>query len=161
AAATVDWYLENGFSELPKQGPHAVTVPGAVDAWCRLLEDHGCKGIADALAPAIHYAENGYVVHDRVAFDWEDPETDLSADEVAARIFLPGGQPPKAGDVHRQPELAETLRIIARKGRAGFYEGAVAEDIVGRLRQLGGLHTLDDFASTKGDYKAPVGISYK
>jgi gamma-glutamyltranspeptidase/glutathione hydrolase len=160
AAATVDWYLENGFSELPKQGPHAVTIPGAVDAWCRLLADHGRKGIADALAPAIHYAENGYVVHDRVAFDWEDPETDLSLDEAAARIFLPGGKPPKAGDVHRQPELAETLRIIAKNGRAGFYEGAVAEDIVGRLRQLGGLHTLDDFAATKGDYKTPVSVSY-
>ena len=53
-AATVDWYLEKGFSELPKQGPHAVTIPGAVDAWCRLLEDHGRKGITDALAPAIH-----------------------------------------------------------------------------------------------------------
>ncbi|TGS82092.1 gamma-glutamyltransferase [Mesorhizobium sp. M3A.F.Ca.ET.174.01.1.1] len=159
-AATVDWYLEKGFGELPKQGPHAVTIPGAVDAWCRLLEDHGRKGMAEALAPAIHYAENGYVVHDRVAFDWEDPETDLSADEVAARIFLPGGKAPRAGDVHRQPELAEALRIIARKGRAGFYEGEVAEDLVGRLRALGGLHTLDDFAATRGEYKTAISTSY-
>ncbi|TPI38698.1 gamma-glutamyltransferase [Mesorhizobium sp. B3-1-9] len=161
AAATVDWYRDKGFSELPKQGPHAVTVPGAIDAWCRLLEDHGRKGLADALAPAIRYAEEGYVVHDRVAFDWEDPETDLSADEVATRIFLPGGKPPRAGDVHRQPEVAETLRVIARKGRAGFYEGAVADDLVGRLRALGGLHTLDDFAATKGDYRTPVSTSYR
>ncbi|TIV93057.1 MAG: gamma-glutamyltransferase, partial [Mesorhizobium sp.] len=64
AAATVDWYRDKGFSELPLHGPHAVTVPGAVDAWCRLLEDHGRKGLADALAPAIRYAEEGYVVHD-------------------------------------------------------------------------------------------------
>ncbi|MER9481956.1 gamma-glutamyltransferase [Mesorhizobium sp. M0494] len=161
AAATVDWYQENGFSELPKQGPHAVTIPGAVDAWCGLLEDHGRKGIADALAPAIHYAENGYVVHDRVACDWEESKIDLSADKAAARIFLPGGKPPTAGDVHRQPELAATLRIIAENGRAGFYEGQVAEDIVGRLRQLGGLHTLDDFAATKGDYKAAISTSYR
>ncbi|AZO33739.1 MAG: gamma-glutamyltransferase [Mesorhizobium sp.] len=161
AAATVDWYRDKGFSELPLHGPHAVTVPGAVDAWCRLLEDHGRKGLADALAPAIRYAEEGYVVHDRVAFDWHDPETDLSADEVATRIFLPGGRPPKAGDIHRQPELAETLRIIAKKGRAGFYEGAVAGDLVGRLRALGGLHTLEDFAATKGDYRTPVSTSYR
>lgn len=99
-------------------------------------------------------------MHDRVAFDWENPETDLSVDEAAARIFLPGGKPPKAGDVHRQPELAATLRIIAKKGRAGFYEGQVAEDIVGRLRQLGGLHTLDDFAATEGDYKTAISTSY-
>lgn len=161
AAATIDWYLEKGFSELPKQGPHAVTIPGAVDAWCRLLEDHGRKGIADVLAPAIHYAESGYVVHDRVAFDWEDPETDLSADETAARIFLPGGRPPRAGDVHRQPELAATLRLIARKGRAGFYEGEVADDLVNRLRELGGLHTQDDFAATKGDYRTAIGTAYR
>jgi gamma-glutamyltranspeptidase/glutathione hydrolase len=160
AAATVDWYLENGYDQIPNHGPHSVTVPGAVDAWCRLLEDHGRKGIADALAPAIHYAENGYVVHDRVAIDWADPETDLSLDEAAARIFLPGGKAPKAGDVHRQPELAATLRIIARSGRKGFYEGAVAEDIVSRLGELGGLHSLDDFASTGGDYTTPVGTSY-
>lgn len=158
---TVDWYLDRGFSELPKQGPHAVTVPGAIDAWCRLLDDHGRKGIADALAPAIHYAENGYVVHDRVAADWENPEIDLSADEVAARIFLPGGKPPKAGDVHHQPELAQTLRLIAKHGRSGFYEGPVAEDLIARLRHLGGLHTLEDFAATRGDYEPAVSTLYK
>ncbi|RVB16636.1 gamma-glutamyltransferase, partial [Mesorhizobium sp. M7A.F.Ca.CA.004.05.1.1] len=160
ARATVDWYREKGFDRIPLQGPHAVTVPGAVDAWSRLLEDHGRKGLAEALAPAIHYAENGYVVHDRVAFDWAEPETDLSADEHATRIFLPGGKAPRAGDVHRQPELAETLRIIAKHGRSGFYEGAVADDMVSRLNALGGLHTAEDFAATRGDYVAPVSTSY-
>ena len=57
-----------------------------------------------------------------------------------------------AGDVHRQPELAATLRMIARQGRAGFYEGEVAEDMVRRLKELGGVHSLEDFAATKGDY---------
>ena len=158
ATSTGIWTRDS--SEIPEQGPHAVTVPGAVDAWCRLLEDHGRKGLAEVLAPAIHYAENGYVVHDRVAFDWAEPEADLSADEHAARIFLPGGKAPKAGDVHRQPELAATLRTIAKQGRAGFYEGAVADDIVSRLTELGGLHSLEDFAATSGDYVAPVSISY-
>lgn len=160
AKATVDWYLERGFAGIPLRGPHAVTVPGAIDAWCRLLEDHGRKSLAEALAPAIHYAENGYVVHDRVAFDWGGPEAELSGDEHAARIFLPGGKAPKAGDVHRQPDLAATLRIIARQGRAGFYEGTVADDLVRRLNDLGGLHSHADFAATKGDYVAPVSTSY-
>ncbi|RVD32044.1 gamma-glutamyltransferase, partial [Mesorhizobium sp. M8A.F.Ca.ET.023.02.2.1] len=116
--------------------------------------------LAEVLAPAIHYAENGYVVHDRVAFDWADPEIDLAGDEHAARIFLPGGTAPKAGDVHRQPELAATLRVIAKRGRAGFYEGAVVDDMVRRLKELGGLHSHEDFAATRGDYVAPVSISY-
>ncbi|MER8741464.1 gamma-glutamyltransferase [Mesorhizobium sp. M1004] len=161
AAANADWFLERGHGELPGTGPHAVTVPGAIDAWCRLLEDHGRKGIDAALAPAIRYAEQGYVVHDRVAFDWADEVALLAADEHAARIFLPNGRAPQAGDVHRQPELAETLRMISKQGRAGFYEGEVAGDLVARLGALGGLHALDDFAATKGDYVKAVNTSYR
>lgn len=161
AAATLDWYRLNGFTELPESGPHAVTVPGAIDGWCRLLEDHGRKGIDAALAPAIRYAEEGYVIHDRVAFDWAESVSTLRSDSVAARIFLKDGEPLKAGDVHRQPELAKTLRIVAARGRAGFYEGEVAEDMVGRLRELGGHHSLADFANARGEYVEPVRTRYR
>jgi gamma-glutamyltranspeptidase/glutathione hydrolase len=161
SAATLDWYLERGFTAIPETGPHAVTVPGAIDAWCRLLGDHGRKGIDAALAPAIHYAEKGYVVHDRVAWDWEEMVPMLTADEHSARMLLTDGKPPQAGDIHRQPELAESLKRIAANGRAGFYEGPIAEDLVARLAELGGLHTLDDFAATKGDYVEPISVRYR
>jgi gamma-glutamyltranspeptidase/glutathione hydrolase len=160
AAADIDWYLARGHTALPTYGVHSVTVPGAIDAWCRLVADHGRKGIDDALAPAIHYAENGYVVHDRVAFDWALAADLLKQDEVTARIFLAAGEALKPGAIHRQPELARTLRLIAKHGRAGFYEGEVAEDITRRLRSLGGLHTLDDFAVTAGDYVEPIASEY-
>ncbi|UVC11709.1 gamma-glutamyltransferase [Rhizobium sp. TH2] len=159
-AAELDWYLERGFAQIPETGAHAVTIPGAVDAWCRLLADHGKKGIDAALAPAIRYAEKGCVVHDRVAFDWEEIAPILAQDEYSARMFLRDGQPFKAGDIHRQPELARSLRLIAEKGRAGFYEGEVAGDLVARLRALGGLHMLEDFAATKGDYVVPISVNY-
>lgn len=161
AAASVGWYREHGFAEIPERGAHAVTVPGAIDAWCRLLEDHGSKGIDAALAPAIRYAEQGYVVHDRVALDWGETAEVLARDQTAARILLPGGRAPRAGEVHRQPELAATLRAIARHGRDGFYAGAVADDMVACLRALGGLHTLDDFAATRGDYVKSVSTPYR
>ena len=160
-AATVDWYAAQGFQQIPSYGSHSVTIPGAIDAWCRLLEDHGRKGIDVALAPAIRYAEQGYVVHDRVAFDWAESVGLLRDDEPAARIFLPHGAAPKAGDLHVQPELAATLRLIASRGRDAFYEGPVAEDMVSHLRALGGLHTLEDFAATRGDYVAPVSTQYR
>ncbi|OWW05062.1 gamma-glutamyltransferase [Rhizobium sp. R72] len=160
AAATLDWYRSRNFLEVPTSGPHSVTIPGAIDAWCRLLEDHGEKGIAEVLAPAIAYAENGYVVHDRVAFDWRESVATL-CDEHAARIFLKSGAAYAQGDVHVQPELAATLRTIAAKGRYGFYDGEVAADIVERLRALGGLHTMDDFAATSGDYVEPVSTNYR
>ncbi|WP_310415488.1 gamma-glutamyltransferase [Mycoplana sp. BE70] len=160
-AATLEWYVERDFTEIPTHGPHSVTIPGAIDAWCRLIEDHGRKSLDEVLQPAIRYAERGYVIHDRVAFDWNDALGTLTGDEYAARLFLKDGAPLQAGAVHVQPELAATLRTIAARGRAGFYEGAVAEDLVGRLQALGGLHTLDDFASTAGEYVQPVSISYR
>jgi gamma-glutamyltranspeptidase/glutathione hydrolase len=161
AAANIDWYGSRNHSSIPTYGVHSVSVPGAIDAWCRLLADYGRKGIDAALTPAIHYAENGYVVHDRVAFDWANSEELLKSDETSRRIFLPGGKVPLPGTVHLQSELATTLRLIAQKGRSGFYEGEVAEDIVGRLRALGGLHTLQDFAATEGNYTEPVSVEYR
>ncbi|MDD7973987.1 gamma-glutamyltransferase, partial [Roseinatronobacter alkalisoli] len=159
--ATIDAYRAMGLTEVPKRGVHAVTIPGAIDGWCQLLADHGRLDMATVLAPAIHYAENGYVVHDRVAFDWKNVGQDLAADPHSARIFLPGGKAPDAGDIHKQPELGATLRLIAEHGRAGFYEGAVAEDMVNRLRELGGVHTLEDFAATRGEYVTPISTDYR
>lgn len=160
-AAKLDWYLENKFETMPTYGPHSVTIPGAIDAWCRLAQDHGSKDLADLLAPAIRYAEQGYVVHDRVAADWIETADQLAQDPHAKRVMLPGGKVPQAGDIHRQPELAETLRVIAKEGRRGFYEGKVAADMVDYLRSLGGLHDLADFAATEGNYVDPVTSTYR
>ena len=156
AALTAGWFTERGLTEVPRQSPAAVTVPGAIDAWTRLHTDHGKLSFADVLAPAIRFAEEGYAITPRVCRDWPLEQEMLSADATAARIFLPGGRAPKIGEVHRQPELAETLRRIAAEGRSAFYEGAIAEDIVSYLNALGGLHTLHDFASARGEYVTPV-----
>jgi gamma-glutamyltranspeptidase/glutathione hydrolase len=160
-AATLDWYLEREFESIPIYGPHAVTVPGLVDMWARIVADHGTRELGTLLHPAIRYAEDGYIVHDRVAFDWASCADLLAVDPNATRILMPQGRPPRAGERHRQPELAQTLRRVAEKGRDGFYAGPVAEDMVGHLRALGGLHTLEDFAATRGDYVQPIHTAYR
>ena len=160
-AATTDWYLERGFTEIPVYGPHAVTVPGLIDAWSRITADHGTRGLDELLQPAIRYAEEGFVVHDRVAFDWARVAERLARDPNAARILLPQGRAPRAGERFRQPELAATLRTIAAKGRDGFYHGPIAEEMVSYLNSLGGLHSLDDFAELKGAYVQPVQGRYR
>ena len=147
AAMTPEWFEERGLTEVPRQSPAAVTVPGAIDAWTRLHADHGRLPFADLLAPAIRFAEEGYAISPRVHRDWSLEEELLAADPTAARIFLPAAHAPKIGEIHRQPELAETLKRITAKGRSGFYEGPVAEDMVSYLRSLGGLHTMEDFAN--------------
>ncbi|MFQ5775523.1 MAG: gamma-glutamyltransferase [Kiloniellaceae bacterium] len=161
AAANAKWYRERGIRAIERHSPHAVTVPGAIDAWSQLLRDHGTRGLGDLIAPAIRYARDGYPIHSRVHFDWTLAAELLRLDPTAARIFLPGGRPPEVGRVHRQPELAETLERIAAHGRDGFYTGPVAEDIVTFLRGLGGLHTMEDFAEMRGEYVTPIRTTYR
>ena len=135
----------------------AVSVPGAVDAFCRLSADWGKLGLAAVLAPAIHYAQTGVPVAERVAADWAQA-SHLSG--VARDLFLRDGQPLRPGQIFAAPGQAEVLRRIAREGRAGFYEGEVAEDMVAALQALGGTHTLADFAATACDYTDPVTGGY-
>ena len=160
-AATPEWFANEGMNRIPLQSAHAVTVPGTVDAWARLVDNHGTKLMREILQPAIDYAENGYAVPPRSASDWPASIDKLRANEAATRIFLPRGRPPEPCEVLRQPELAETLKTIAREGRDGFYSGPVAEDIVACLRDLGGLHTVDDFATHDSEYVAPIKAGYR
>ncbi|SES29408.1 gamma-glutamyltransferase 2. Threonine peptidase. MEROPS family T03 [Tranquillimonas rosea] len=148
-----------GHGTVPLGSADAVTVPGAIDAFCRLSADWGKAGLKAALAPAIHYAEAGVPVAPRVAFDWA-----LAADTLqgAARdAYLVGGAAPAPGQMFRAPGQAEVLRRVAMDGRAGFYEGEVAEDMVAALSAAGGRHTLADFAATACDYGDPISGDYK
>lgn len=148
-----------GLTAMPLYAPEAVTIPGAVDAFCRLSTDHGKLGLADSLAPAIRYAEEGVPVAPRVAKDWAEAADLLQG--RAREIFLRDGKPLSLGQIFRAPGQAEVLRRIARHGRNAFYEGEVAEDMVASLRALGGTHVLEDFAATACDYGDPVQGGYK
>ena len=150
---------DRGLQTVPLRGVDPVTIPGAMDAFCRLSQDWGKLGLDRVLAPAIRYAEAGVPVAPRVAFDWAEDGPALSDD--ARNFYLFGGQAPKPGQIFRAPGQAEVLRRVARDGRAGFYEGEVAEDMVASLQALGGQHTLEDFAATSCTYAEPVSGPYK
>ncbi len=145
----------------PRYDADAITVPGAVDAWFALHERFGRMEFESLLRPAIAHARDGYVVHERVAVDWAGSAAKLARDADAAAVMLPGGRAPRTGQVHAQPALARTLERIAREGRDGFYAGPVAEDMVAKLRALGGSHTLDDFAATEGEWVTPISTAYR
>lgn len=159
--ATAQYFATHGINEISQNSPHAITIPGAVNAWCSLSKDHGSMLLKAVLEPAIKIAREGYKIYPRVAADFENAKETLNSCENARRIFMPNGEILKEGDCHKQPELADTLETIGNEGRNGFYQGAVADDIVTYLRDKGGLHTLDDFKSAKGKYVKPISIQYQ
>jgi gamma-glutamyltranspeptidase/glutathione hydrolase len=148
-----------GHKTMPIYGVNAVTVPGAIDAFCKLSRDWGKLGLKAALAPAIHYAKAGVPVGARTAFDWEKSESVLQGD--ARTHFLLNDKPLKTGQTFRAPKQAEVLQRIALEGRNAFYEGEIAEDMVASLQALGGTHTLEDFAKTACLYTDPIEGNYK
>lgn len=147
-----------GHVKVPVDGALSVTVPGAVDAFCHLSDAWGELGLERLLAPAIEYTQNGVPVAPRAAFDWALKAGNLSGG--ARETYLVNGEAPVAGTLFSLPGQAEILRRIAREGRAGFYEGEVAEDMVRSLNAAGGPHTLDDFAAAVCTDTTPVTGNY-
>jgi gamma-glutamyltranspeptidase/glutathione hydrolase len=161
AAADTAWFQNRGITSIDPESVHAVTVPGAVAAWQRLVADHGRFGLDRLLMPAIRAAEDGYAVAERLARDWRRQTEKLARRPATAEVFLSAGTAPVAGSVHRQPKLAKTLRAIAERGAAAFYDGPIAAEIVACLRGLGGLHTIEDFAVYQPEYVEPICASYR
>ncbi len=140
---------------------HAVTVPGAVDAWEAILKAHGRFGLDRALAPAIKYAEGGFPVAARVAWDWQRHVGKLKADPGASNHYLFNGGAPKEGDVVRFAALATTLKTIAAKGARAFYEGEIADDMAKTLETRNSFLTAEDFSRHRGDAVEPISTNYR
>jgi gamma-glutamyltranspeptidase / glutathione hydrolase len=154
--------LAEGVTEIGMESVHGVTIPGAVDAWARLLADHGTRSLADILEPAIDYAESGFVVAERVADDWSREVEKLGADEGGRAHFLDAaGRSPASGALFHLPALARTMRIVAAEGRDAFYEGDLARTMVASLQRLGGRHSLADFEDYRSTAVAPISAHYR
>ena len=129
---------------MPATGIHTVTVPGAVAGWAALRERFGTLSLADLLAPAIHYAEEGFPVTEVVARGWENCADRLWTHPNTAKTYLVGGRPPQVGEIFRNADLAASLRRVAESGRDGFYRGTTAQAILQLSAELGGTLTAED-----------------
>ncbi|ETX15134.1 gamma-glutamyltransferase [Roseivivax halodurans JCM 10272] len=156
ASADAQAMRDAGHEVMPLNAPHAVTVPGAIDGFCTLSDRWGKLGLDASLAPAIRYFDEGVPVAPRVANDWAGLTGALQG--AAREHFLSGGHAPSVGDRFRLPGQAEVLRRVAAKGRAAFYEGEVAEDMISALAAAG--HTGEDFAASKTSLGEPISGQY-
>ncbi len=164
AAATPDMYIAADGQvnrDAAINGPLSAGIPGAPAAWVHLAETYGTLPLETLLAPAIRLAEDGFAVNTQyqVLLNWRAevmqrwPET--------AEIFMPGGEVPEIGAIIRQPDLAETLRALAREGFHGFYRGPVAEALVAGARAEGGIWTLEDLAGYRVVEREVIRMRYR
>ncbi len=158
AQADAQGLRDQGLDTVPLDSPDAVTLPCAVDAFCRLAQTEGRLGLDAILQPAIHYAEIGVPVAPRVAFDWKNAATTLQG--VARQHYLADGKPLKIGQIFRASGQAEVLRRVAAHGREAFYSGEVADDMLTALTNLGGVHTAQDFEAVQSEDATPVSGTY-
>lgn len=161
AAATPAALRARGVTTIERQSAHAVTVPGAVDAWDQLLRRCGTRPLSVLLEPAIRYAEEGFAVMQRTQADWANQEPLLRGEANAARIYLVNDAAPAVGSVHRFAEMAQSLRQIAAEGPDAFYRGSLARGMVEYLQSRGGLHQLDDFAQYSGRWETPLRARFR
>lgn len=153
--------LRRGRTRNIPRGVEAITVPSALAGWQALLEKYGTITVAQAIEPAIRYAEEGFVVTPVIANDWASQLTILRRDDGASATYLRDGQPPKAGDWFTNPDYARTLRAIAKEGPAVLYGGALGQRIVDRVKELGGFITLDDLKKNAPTWVTPISVDFR
>jgi len=153
-------------SGMPAYGILPVTVPGAVWGWQAVLKRFGKLTFKEVLEPAVEYAEHGFAVSERIAHDWQLPNalplqkccTDPDPDSI--KTWYVNGQPPRAGQMFKNVELARSLRLLQAKGAEAFYSGDIAAAIVAKSRALGGSMTLEDLAAYHGEWVEPARTRY-
>ncbi|HEY7647139.1 MAG TPA: gamma-glutamyltransferase [Hyphomicrobiales bacterium] len=165
AAATRDMFLgPNGEVDDQKaRYSHASAgVPGTVAGLIHALETYGTMKLPQVLEPAIRLAEDGFAIPWGLAYALGKARENLQKDPSSAAYFLgPGGQSMDAGQTLRQTDLARTLKAIAENGRAGFYEGWVADRIVAEMKSGNGIITLADLKAYKVVEREPVRGTYR
>jgi gamma-glutamyltranspeptidase/glutathione hydrolase len=164
AGMTLDFLKGKGVEgELPLRGVYTVTVPGAVSGWAAMHDRFAKLPLSTDLAPAIWYAEHGFPLMEVTAGLWSRSLKLLSESPESMATWLVDSPPrtPHAGEVFKNPNLAKSLKLIAEKGRDGFYKGPTAQAVVDVIREKGGVMTMDDLAKFQPEWVTPIQTDYR
>jgi gamma-glutamyltranspeptidase/glutathione hydrolase len=160
--ATREYFVERGYKKMPPDGPLCPSVPGEVHAWETIVDNFGTKKLKDLIAPAIELAEEGFPLPRRIGSYFTSHFEKLKKYPTSARVYIKAdGTPYKEGDVLRQPDLARSLRVVAKGGAKEFYKGDLARDIARGFAEGGGLINEHDLAGQKTVlYDNPPSVGY-
>ena len=159
---TPELFAAQGFTHIPERGPLSINVPGAVDGWFEALERFGTLPAETVFAPAIAFAEEGVPVTSKLS-GWLNQAAVpvLKRWESSTGVYLPNNRSPRTGDVLRQPNLAQTYRILAKEGRDAFYRGPIAREITDYVQQCGGVLGIEDMEKHHSDWVEPISTNYR
>ena len=158
---TIDYFKQNNISEIPAYGPLPVSVPGCVDGWFEMHNKFGNISMSKVLNPAIKYAENGFPVTELVSYYMNVAGKNFNNYPNFKETYYINGTTPKKGQIFKNEYLANTLKVIAKKGRKGFYEGEIAKTISNFIIDQGGFLSYDDLKNHKSEWIDPVSINYR
>jgi len=158
---SLDYFKQQKLAKIPPFGPLPVTVPGAVDGWVKLHEKFGNQSFASLFEPTIDYAKKGHPVTETIAYYLDRSKEIFKQYPNFSDVWMKDGETTGKGDIFKNPQLANTLEIIAEKGRAGFYEGEVAKTIADFIQAQGGFLTYEDLANFNSEWVEPVSTNYR
>lgn len=159
--ATPDTIRALGLDDVPYRGAASITVPGALSGWAALLDEYGTLTLAEALAPAIDIAQNGFPVSPIIAGQWRGNVRILQQDPGASATFLlEGGRSPATGEWFRNPDLAASFRLVAKNGPGALYGGELGARIVEGIQGLGGFLTLEDLENHRAEWVEPISADF-
>jgi gamma-glutamyltranspeptidase/glutathione hydrolase len=147
-----------GWARMPLDGPHTVTVPGAIAAWQTMHELGGSMPWQALLEPDVRLAADGVAVTGSLARAIVDNSVRIAADPGLCEVLMPDGFPLPEGAVLRQPALARSLSRIADGGPAALYGGEVGEELVGCLQGLGSTIEADDLRKHRTEVCEPLAL---
>lgn len=158
---SLEYFKNKGLKKIPPFGPLPWTVPGCVDGWFALHEKFGKLSFQTLLAPAIKYAKEGFPLTELIAYYWQISVKRFKKYENFQKLYAPGGKILQKGDIFKNPELARTLGLIAKKGRDAFYKGEIAKRIINYSEKVGGFFSIEDFSDYKPLWVKPLKVNFK
>ena len=158
---SLDYFKQQKLAKIPSFGPLPVTVPGAVDGWVKLHDKFGNQSFSSLFEPTIDYAKKGHPVTETIAYYLDRSKETFKQYPNFSEVWMKDGETTGKGGIFKNPQLANTLEIIAEKGRAGFYEGEVAKTIADFIQAQGGFLTYEDLAGFHSEWVEPVSTNYR